>query len=111
MTISMSETHPQELTLSEYLTAWQGKPIQVIDVREREEWEAGHLAEATLVPLSELEQRRNELDPERPVVTVCRSGRRSLIAAEYLTQVGFRSARSLAGGMIAWAESDQAIAR
>ena len=109
--VSTSETQPQEITLSEYLTNWQGQPIQVIDVREREEWDAGHMPEATLVPLSELEQRRNELDPATPVVIVCRSGRRSLVAAEYLAQRGFRSARSLAGGMIAWVEADQAMAR
>lgn len=109
--ISTSETQPQEITLSEYLTDWRGKPIQVIDVREREEWDTGHMPEATLVPLSELEQRRNELDPATPVVIVCRSGRRSLVAAEYLAQLGFRTARSLAGGMIAWADADQSIAR
>ncbi len=109
--VTMSETQPQEITLLEYLTIWQGQPIQVIDVREREEWDAGHMPEATLIPLSELEQRRNELDPAKPVVIVCRSGRRSLVAAEYLAQRGFRTARSLAGGMIAWVEADQAIAR
>lgn len=109
--VSTFETHPQEITLSEYLNEWQGKPIQVIDVREREEWATGHLPEATLIPLGELEQRRHELHPEKPVVIVCRSGRRSLIAAEYLAQRGFRTARSLAGGMIAWTDADQAIAR
>jgi rhodanese-related sulfurtransferase len=109
--ISRPETHPQEITLSEYLTDWRDKPIQVIDVREREEWVAGHLPEATLIPLSELERRRNELDPATPVVIVCRSGRRSLVAAEYLAQLGFRTARSLAGGMIAWVDADQAMAR
>lgn len=109
--ISTSATQPQEMSLSEYLTRWRGKPIQVIDVRERDEWDAGHMPEATLVPLSELEQRRNELDPTKPVVIVCRSGRRSLVAARYLAHSGFGAARSLAGGMIAWAAAGQTIAR
>ncbi len=103
--------HPLEITLAEYLVARRGAPVQVIDVREREEWDAGHLAEATLVPLGELEQRRHELDPTAPVVIVCRSGRRSLVAADYLQQAGFRGARSLAGGMIAWAAAGQPVER
>jgi rhodanese-related sulfurtransferase len=104
-------THPLEITITEYLTTCQQTPTQVIDVREPEEWDAGHMAEATLIPLGDLEQRRHELDPAAPVVIVCRSGRRSLIAADYLAQMGFRHARSLAGGMIAWAAAGQPIAR
>jgi rhodanese-related sulfurtransferase len=109
--VSSAETHPLEITLTEYFANWHGKPIQVIDVREREEWDAGHIAEATFMPLGELEQRRSELDPTVPVMIVCRSGRRSLIAADYLDQLGFSNACSLAGGMIAWAEASQPIAR
>jgi rhodanese-related sulfurtransferase len=45
------------------------------------------------------------------VVLVCRSGRRSLVAAEYLQTVGFGNARSLSGGMIAWAAAGLPIAR
>ncbi len=83
----------------------------MIDVREQDEWDAGHLAEATLLPLGELEQRRHELDPAAPVVIVCRSGRRSLVAADYLHRLGFPEARSLAGGMIAWAATGQPVER
>lgn len=111
MMVSPTEIHPLEITLADYLAAWRGTPVQVIDVREQEEWDAGHMAEATLMQLGELETRRNELDPSVPTVIVCRSGRRSLIAAEYLDQLGFSNARSLAGGMIAWAEASQPIAR
>src|SRR5688500_6067549 len=111
MTGAETETHPLEITLAEYLTRWRGTSTQVIDVREPEEWDAGHLAEATLMPLGELEQRRHELDPAAPVVVVCRSGRRSLVAADYLRRVGFEHARSLAGGMTAWAAAGQPSAR
>jgi rhodanese-related sulfurtransferase len=105
------ETHPLEITLAEFLASWRGKPVQIIDVREREEWDAGHLAEATFMPLGDLEQRRNELDPTAPVMIVCRSGRRSLLAAEYLHRLGFKDARSLAGGMLAWAHAGQPVER
>jgi rhodanese-related sulfurtransferase len=111
MMVASTEAHPLEISLAEYLEARQGPAVQVIDVREQEEWDAGHLAEAMLVPLGELEQRRHELDPVAQAVIVCRSGRRSLVAADHLDQVGFSKARSLAGGMIAWVEAGQPIAR
>lgn len=100
-----AETHPLEITITEYFAIRQQIPTQVIDVRERDEWDGGHMAEAMHLPLGELEQRRHELDPAAPLVLVCRSGRRSLVAADYLRQMGFPGARSLAGGMIAWAEA------
>ena len=106
-----AKTHPLEITITEYLATRQQAPTQVIDVREPDEWDAGHLAEATLIPLGELAERRHELDPAARVVIVCRSGRRSLVAAEYLQQLGFPEARSLAGGMIAWAEAGQPVER
>jgi rhodanese-related sulfurtransferase len=109
--VAETKTHPLEITLAEYLTGWRETPAQVIDVREPEEWGAGHLAEATLMPLGDIERRRHELDPAAPVVIVCRSGRRSLVAADYLHQLGFNHARSLAGGMIAWAAACQPIVR
>ena len=106
-----AKTHPLEITITEYLATRQQTPTQVIDVREPDEWDAGHLAEATLIPLGELAERRHELDPAAPVVIVCRSGRRSLVAAEYLQQLRFPEARSLAGGMIAWSAAGQPVER
>jgi rhodanese-related sulfurtransferase len=111
MTVAELTTDPLEITIAEYLAARPEEPARVIDVREPEEWDAGHLAEATLIPLGELEAHRHEIDPATPVVIVCRSGRRSLLAAEYLRQVGFDRARSLAGGMIAWAAAGQPVER
>jgi rhodanese-related sulfurtransferase len=61
------------------------------------------------VPLPELPARLAELQPwqDKPIVIVCRSGRRSLDAARILARAGFRDARSLDGGMIAWRESER----
>ncbi|MCA9863192.1 MAG: MBL fold metallo-hydrolase [Thermomicrobiales bacterium] len=102
---------PLEITLREYLAARSGAPLQVVDVRGQDEWSSGHLQEARLVPLDQLPARQHELDPGLPVVTVCRSGRRSLEAASYLREQGFANARSLAGGMIAWAAANQPVMR
>lgn len=100
-----------EISLAEYLGSRSGTPLQVIDVRGQDEWNGGHLREAQLVPLDQLAARRHELNPALPVVTVCRSGRRSLEAASYLREQGFAHARSLAGGMIAWSAANQPVMR
>lgn len=81
--------------------------VQIVDVREPEEFEGplGHIEGAKLVPLAELEARTAELEPDRPIVTVCRSGARSAQAAVVLQRAGFRHAANLAGGMLRWRSS------
>ena len=83
--------------------------VQIVDVREPDEWAAGHIRGALHIPLGDLERRTGELDAARPVIAVCQSGRRSLIAAEQLIQRGFGDTASLAGGMNAWANAGHPV--
>ena len=78
--------------------------LQVIDVRERHEFDGplGRIRGATLMPLAELPRRSDELSRDRPVVTVCRSGARSAQAALLLQKAGFGDVANLAGGMVRW---------
>ncbi|NGZ87292.1 MBL fold metallo-hydrolase [Duganella aceris] len=78
--------------------------VQIVDVREAPEFidGLGHLPGAMLVPLSQLMERIGELDRERPVVAVCRSGVRSAQASVLLTKAGFPQVANLAGGMLRW---------
>lgn len=78
--------------------------LQIVDVREAPEFidRLGHLPDAKLVPLSQLMERLGELDRERPVVAVCRSGVRSAQASVLLTKAGFGQVANLAGGMLRW---------
>jgi rhodanese-related sulfurtransferase len=85
--------------------------VQLVDVRESNEWASGHIPGAVHIPLRDVGRRSAELDPGLPVITVCRSGRRSLIAVDELQTRGFANATSLAGGVIAWREAGQPIAR
>jgi rhodanese-related sulfurtransferase len=85
--------------------------VQIVDVREPDEWQAGHVPGAIHIPLGALAARRGELDPARPVITVCRSGNRSLVALDVLRDAGITDAKSLAGGMIAWQAAGQPVAR
>ena len=80
----------------------------LLDVREPDEFDAGHAPGARLLPLGELAARTGELDPTVPVVCVCRSGARSATAAEALTRAGF-DAINLVGGMQAWAAEGLAV--
>jgi rhodanese-related sulfurtransferase len=73
----------------------------LLDVREADEWAAGHAEQAQLVPMSQLAGRLAELPKERDVVVVCKSGARSAQVTAYLNQNGW-SARNLVGGMVAW---------
>jgi rhodanese-related sulfurtransferase len=80
-----------------------GDGAQLIDVRVDHEWEVGHIAGATHLPLEELSERSAELDSERPVVLYCRGGTRSSMAAEALTDAGFDAVK-LDEGIVGWEE-------
>jgi rhodanese-related sulfurtransferase len=78
----------------------------LIDVRELQEWSAGHAPEARHVPLAQLEA--GAVSHGRPVIAVCRSGRRSAKAADILAAAGI-SVHNLAGGMQSWAEAGRPV--
>jgi rhodanese-related sulfurtransferase len=71
-----------------------------VDVREPDEWHAGHMAGSTWIPLGELGRRLDEL-PSGPLVIVCRTGSRSGMVADALVGAGL-DARNLAGGLVGW---------
>ncbi|HJV46807.1 MAG TPA: rhodanese-like domain-containing protein [Bacillota bacterium] len=75
--------------------------IEIIDVRESEEWESGHIPTAKHIPLGELSERMNELDKTKETIMVCRSGNRSSKACQFLSQMGY-SVINMNGGMMNW---------
>jgi glyoxylase-like metal-dependent hydrolase (beta-lactamase superfamily II)/rhodanese-related sulfurtransferase len=81
--------------------------LVVLDVRERDAWEAGHIPTARLLPRGQLELRVNEElpDPTRHIVTCCEFGRISTLAAATLRVMGFQRAVALDGGVKAWREA------
>jgi rhodanese-related sulfurtransferase len=79
----------------------KGEKFIILDVREQDEWESGHIPEARHLPLSQLEERHKELDPNEETVVVCRSGGRSGRACEYLTALGYKVI-NMPGGMLEW---------
>lgn len=77
----------------------------LLDVREADEWRACHVAEAIHIPLGQLSERIGELPADRPIITICHAGYRSLIAVQILAAADRPGARSVAGGMDAWIAS------
>jgi rhodanese-related sulfurtransferase len=90
-------------------TAYRDGTIRIVEVRETNEWAAGHVPGAIHIPLGELASRSNEVERDKPVVVVCRSGRRSLAGATTLLRAGFGEASSLSGGMVAWARGGHPV--
>jgi rhodanese-related sulfurtransferase len=90
-----------DYTPQEVAQLWADGSIQLIDVRQAHEHEAGRIAGSCLIELGSLGQEAGTLDRGWPVVFYCRSGARSAMATEAFEQAGF-DAHNMAGGMLAW---------
>jgi rhodanese-related sulfurtransferase len=77
---------------------------RLLDVRELDEWRAGHAPDALHIPLSELQNRVGEVPQGDPVYVICRVGGRSAHAAAWLNHIGWH-AINVDGGMQSWAAS------
>ena len=74
----------------------------VLDVREQWEYDEGHVAGVTLIPLGELSARVSELPDDKAIYVMCRSGQRSAIASTILKDAGKQDIRNVQGGILAW---------
>ena len=80
----------------------QARPeVVIVDVRQPVETRSGTVPGAVLIPLSEFGRRLEELPRDRPILTICRSGHRSPLAARQLKQAGY-DVTDVDGGMMAW---------
>jgi rhodanese-related sulfurtransferase len=98
------------------VAAWLAETpsVQILDVRTKEEFATGHLAKAVLIPWTDKDfttRAAKEIDPKKPVLVYCRSGRRSKAAAAALAKLGFTDIRNLEGGIIAWQKAGKAVTK
>ncbi len=78
------------------------RKAQLIDVREPNEYEAGHILGARNIPLSQFKMRMKEIRPDKPVYLYCQSGMRSGRAAQTLYRKGYKDLSHLEGGFKKW---------
>ncbi|KXK62557.1 MULTISPECIES: rhodanese-like domain-containing protein [Micromonospora] len=81
----------------------------LLDVREDDEWAAGHAPQAHHLPMMELPARLAEVPDDREVAVICRSGGRSAQVVAYLVRHGWDQARNVAGGMGDWAAAGRPV--
>jgi len=99
-----TETTMEEITVTELKQRLdQGDDLQIIDVREPHEFDIGRIPNSTLIPLGQILNRQNEIDPNRETVIHCKMGGRSARAIEALQRSGFTGRlMNLRGGILAW---------
>lgn len=90
----------KSLTEEEFRAGY--RKAQLVDVREPNEFEAGHVIGARNIPLSQLKMRLKEIRPDKPVYLYCQSGARSGRAAQLLYKKGYKDLSHLQGGFKKW---------
>ena len=91
------------IALNAFLEKLEEDPsIAVVDVREVDEFAAGHIETAQNIPLSDLAARKTELDPNSPIYLICQTGRRSGLAGIELSENGFTQVFNVVPGMTEW---------
>lgn len=89
----------------------QDDEVQIIDVRERDEFVEGHIEGAEFIPRGLLDMKIETAVPDRdrPIVLYCAAGTRSALAAHTLQQLGYQNVQSMAGGFTAWKRSGHPV--
>lgn len=95
----------KQVSISDLKELLKDNKSQVIDVREKAEYERVRIPGTKLVPLSEFEKKYSVIDRNRPVYIHCGVGSRAQKAAEYLSSVGYENLYVIDGGIKAWIEA------
>lgn len=111
MSFLFSKPKVKEISPTEAQRRQQEKTAIIVDVREKDEWQGGHIPEARHIPLGELQRQSQEILSAPNVIFVCRSGNRSATAAKVFEAAGHPSVFSLTGGMGAWQRAGLPIKR
>jgi len=97
-----------DVTTEQTAEALADGSVQVIDVREPHEWDAGHIDGMRHVPVGQLQAEAASIDQDRPVVFSCKTGGRSTMAAQAFRAAGYR-AFSVDGGIDKWVAEGRPI--
>ncbi len=111
MSCAFAQAASELVTPKEASVLTSEKQAVIVDVREDDEWNEGHIAGAIHIPLNQLNDHLSELQQykDSTIITQCRSGKRSLKALELLKSAGFSKVSSMDGGIVAWSKDGLAI--
>lgn len=92
------------------VNALQDNPdVFMLDVREPDEYAAGHIPGIVLIPMGEVAERLSEIPEDKTVIVTCRSGNRSGQIADLLREMGYADVHNMEGGIVAWEEAGYPI--
>lgn len=97
-----------EVDIAALPAEFEGAAAVLLDVREDDEWQRGHAADAQHIPMGEVPARLAEIDPGAELYVICHAGGRSMRVAQYLQQIGYRAV-NVGGGMLAWAGAGRPV--
>ncbi len=87
----------RSITMSEFSRKLGNEPINLIDVRELDEWEEGHIEGAMHIPVSDFQRGMKVLDKKKVYYVMCHSGNRSAMVSDYLGKMGYQVVNILGG--------------
>lgn len=100
---------PVNLSVDQAASLLNNPDVVFLDVREQDEYDAGHIPGVTLIPLGSVPSRMSEIPKDKTVIAVCRSGNRSSQATQYLRDQGFANVHNMNGGMNEWAQAGHPV--
>jgi len=83
--------------------------VFLLDVREPDEYAAGHIPGITLIPMNDVPSRLSEIPKDKQVIVTCRTGNRSGQITDYLREQGFTNVHNMDGGIVAWEAAGYAV--
>lgn len=100
---------PVDVTVDQAVGLLDNPNVVFIDVREQDEYDAGHIPGVQLIPLGSVPSRLGEIPKDKTVIAVCRSGNRSSQATKYLRDQGFDNVHNMTGGMNQWSQAGHPV--
>ena len=99
---SLAKNLPDNVSVSQTKSLLGQPDVMILDVREQEEYDQGHIPGVKLVPTGEVPNRLNEIPKDKPVIVTCHSGNRSAAITKYLREQGYTNVHNMEGGIVAW---------
>jgi len=111
--IGLKLTNIQQLNVNEAVRLMNDNDVVVLDVRESNEYNTGHIRDSIHIPMTSLVKRLTELDKfkNKQILAYCRSGSRSNSACRTLNKQGFENVSNLAGGIMSWSNANLPVTK